>query len=159
MKDNILALRKTGKSYREIAEQLDIGIQKVEYYCNPNRKEMMRKAAIKYRNKNRLYKKVASFHGITRNRVPSFSYREFLEKVGDSPICYITRKKIDLDDIKSYSIDHIIPNSKGGNNSLENAGLIRTDINQMKRDKTMDEFLKLCIEVVESNGFKIEKTI
>lgn len=159
MKDKILKLRAEGKKYREICEILDIGMEKVEWYCNPNRKEVSRKGNETYRKKNPIYKKVASFHGITKNKIKSFRYREFLKKCGENPICYITKKPIDITDIDSYSIDHIVPNSKGGNNSLDNAALIRSDINKMKWDKSLDEFFALCEEVLKSNGYKVEKII
>lgn len=158
MKDKILDLRRIGKTYREISEMLGIGIQKVEYSCNPDRKEMLRRAARKYRKRNPLFKKVASFHGITKTKVPSFTYREFLEHLGNSPVCYITKAPINLDCPKTYSVDHIIPNSKGGTNSIENAGLIRWEINQMKRDKTPEELFALCKEVLEANGYRVEKS-
>ncbi len=159
MKTKILELRRKGKTYREISELLNVGMQKVEYYCNPDRKEMLRQAARKYRKGNPLFKKVSSFHGITKHKVPSFTYREFLKHIGETPVCYITKVPINLGCPKSYSVDHIIPNSKGGTNSIDNAGLIRWEINQMKRDKTPDEFFALCKEVLEANGYRVEKTV
>lgn len=159
MKEKILSLRKSGKKYKEISEILNIGTEKVEWYCNPNRKEISRRGNLKYRQKNPLYKKVASFHGITKNKVKSFGYREFLEKVGKNPTCYITKKPINLHDIKTYSIDHVIPNSKGGTNDINNAELIRTDINWMKRDKSIEELFALCEEILVSNGYEVKKWV
>lgn len=158
MKEQILKLREEGKTYKEISEMLHIGMERVEWNCNPNRKIVSRNGNKNYRRKNPLYKKVASFHGITKTKVPPFSYREFLEKVGSNPICHVTKVPIDLNDISSYSIDHVIPNSRGGTNAIENAELIRSDINRMKRDKTMDEFLSLCIEVLNANGYEVKKS-
>ena len=157
IKDEIEKLRKLGKTYEEISKQLSIPAGRVEYYCNPQRREMMRKWNLNYRRKNRLYKKVASFHQISKIKRCGFKYREFLEAIGENPVCYITKTPIDLNDVKNYSIDHIIPNSKGGTNDLSNAGLVRMDINKMKQDKTLDEFISLCKEVLKSNGYKVEK--
>lgn len=158
MKEKILKLREEGKTYKEISEALHIGIERVEWHCNPNRKNVSRNGNRNYRRKNPLYKKVASFHGITKTKVPSFSYKEFLERVGEHPKCYVTNTPIDLNDIASYSIDHIIPNSRGGTNAIDNASLIRSDINRMKRDKTVDEFLALCVEVLTANGYEVRKS-
>lgn len=53
---------------------------------------------------------------------------------------------------KSYSIDHILPSSKGGENTINNAGLICSSINKMKSDITVEEFLEKCIQVLECKG-------
>lgn len=78
-----------------------------------------------------------------------FTLDELIEKIGDNPVCYLTGREIDLSKSRSYSLDHIIPRSKGGDNSLENCGLTCRDANQAKYDLTLEEFVSLCQEVVD----------
>ena len=82
---------------------------------------------------------------------------DFLKKIGNKPKCYLSGELIDLYETKSYSIDHIKPSSKGGENTLDNAGLISSSINKMKSDITIEEFLEKCIQVLEYNGYKVSK--
>jgi 5-methylcytosine-specific restriction endonuclease McrA len=51
----------------------------------------------------------------------------------------------------------MIPVSRGGDNSLENLGITCKAANQAKGDLTVEEFLKLCADVLTYNGFKVEK--
>lgn len=158
MKEKILELRRENKTYREIADTLGIPFQRVEYYCSPDRKESLAKSYRKYAARNRLQKKVASFHGITKVREKtSFTYREFLGKVGERPSCYITKQPIDLNDKESYSIDHKIPKSRGGTNSIDNAEIILSKINRMKQDMTPQELFDMCQFILEKNGYHVYK--
>ena len=49
------------------------------------------------------------------------------------------------------TIDHIIPRSKGGNNSLENCALACREANQAKSDLSLEEFIDLCQAVVDKH--------
>jgi 5-methylcytosine-specific restriction endonuclease McrA len=80
-----------------------------------------------------------------------FNTKNFLAKIGSNPVCYLTGRKIDLEDGKSYHLDHIIPRSKGGENSLDNCGLTCRVANQSKSDLTLEEFVQLCQEVIDKN--------
>lgn len=79
-----------------------------------------------------------------------FSYKELKEHIGDDPKCYLTGKKIDLYDASSYSLDHIIPRSKGGDNSLKNCGLATREANQAKSDQNLEDFINFCQAVVNN---------
>jgi CRISPR/Cas system Type II protein with McrA/HNH and RuvC-like nuclease domain len=156
MKDEILKLKNDGMTMSDIARTLNISRERVRYYIDPNRRNVVLKSQSKFNEKNRLCKKVANFHVTTENKVGrNFRYKEFLDRIGANPICYITKEPIDLNDHASYSIDHILPSSKGGTNSIENAGLIKSDVNRMKQDKTPDEFFSMCKRVLESNGYTV----
>ena len=88
----------------------------------------------------------------------SFTIQEFLNKVGDNPTCALTGKPIDLMKPKSYQLDHIVPRSKGGDNSLDNCQLTLKEANQAKNDLSMDEFIALCREIVTYYDNKAGKT-
>jgi 5-methylcytosine-specific restriction endonuclease McrA len=69
----------------------------------------------------------------------------------------LTGRTIDLLKPKTYQCDHILPVSKGGKSSLENMGLACKEANQAKSDMIMDDFLKLCKEVLEHNGYTVSR--
>lgn len=52
---------------------------------------------------------------------------------------YLTRKDI--------SLDHIIPLSKGGSNTIENVRFVHRTVNNMKHDHTDAEFLSMCGDI------------
>lgn len=80
-----------------------------------------------------------------------FSLDELIEHLGENPKCYLTGRKIDLSNGRSYALDHIIPRSKGGDNSLNNCGITCTEANRAKFDLNLDDFVSLCQEVVDYN--------
>lgn len=98
-----------------------------------------------------LYGKISSFSFCTKTKKTKrlFTVQQLLDKIGPNPKCYLTGASIDLLDTSSYSLDHIIPRSKGGDNSLENCGLCLRHINTMKSDLTVEEFYDSCLKVLE----------
>ena len=78
-----------------------------------------------------------------------FKVQDLIDKIGDDPICYLTGRPINLEEGRSYQLDHILPKSRGGDNSLENCGLTCKLANQSKTNLTVEEFVQLCREVVE----------
>lgn len=87
--------------------------------------------------------------------IPKFTKEDFLNKIGPNPICYLTGESIDLNNTESYNLDHIIPRSKGGNNSLENCGLASKIANHAKCDLHVNDFIELCKKVLLHNGYKV----
>lgn len=86
-----------------------------------------------------------------------FTYKEALEHLGGTLTkCYLTGREINIlkDD---YCLDHIIPASKGGTNDLDNMGITIPIVNASKSNMTVEEYLALCKEVLEYNGYKVEK--
>ena len=79
----------------------------------------------------------------------AFTIKDFLDKVGDNPICSLTGKTIDLMKPKTYQLDHIVPRSKGGENTLANCQLVCKEANLAKHNLSSEEFVKLCREVVD----------
>ena len=74
--------------------------------------------------------------------------------VEENPVCYLTGEYIDLKDPKSYSIDHIVPISKGGINDISNLGLSTRWANLCKSGLTYEEFLDLCKKVLKKSNEK-----
>ena len=85
-----------------------------------------------------------------------YSKKDVEDKViGDNPICYLTGRKIDLYNTKSWQFDHIHPKSRGGTGDIENMGIACYEANQAKGNLTVDETLQLCKEILEHNGYKV----
>ena len=63
-------------------------------------------------------------------------------------MCYLTGSKINLDEPKAYSLDHRVPVAHGGSNELENLEICSVEANKAKADLTLDEFYKLCEDVL-----------
>ena len=68
-----------------------------------------------------------------------------------SRYCFICGKVIEPDD---FSVDHIVPVSKGGTNDLVNLVPVHRSCNQMKGDMLSDEFTKKITEIVGYDVYK-----
>ena len=169
MKEQILELRAKGKTYNEIVSIVGCSKATVSYHCGEGQKEKSYNRTKKNRLNLRsiLFRKI---EGFTRNKVRNFKrgrpdlvtnssivYEDAFKKLINSPSCYITGRKIDLEDTKTYQLDHIIPRAKGGSNDLKNMGLACRDANVSKFDLSLSEYLSLCKEVLEFNGYEVNK--
>lgn len=108
----------------------------------------------------KMYEKIHAFHKTkTKNGNKSmkleFTMQDVINKFGENPKCYLTGEQIDLNKPSTYQFDHIIPKSRGGNNSLENLGICTKKANQCKYNQTPDELLHFCLQVVENFGYKV----
>lgn len=169
----ILLLREQQYTYDYIADKLGCSKGTVSYYCGNNQKNKTLNRNKQYRNSHVLNKKIYKFnseynkdssqHHTTDKTIihklstkirkfgdykPMFKAQELLNKIGDNPVCYLTGRPIDLNDSKSYHLDHIIPKSKGGDNSLNNCQISSRIANMSKTEMTYDEYISLCREVV-----------
>lgn len=99
-----------------------------------------------------LQKKIGSFSKDINRKIQKnmFTVDQLLEKIGENPKCYLTGRMIDLTKGNTYQLDHIIPRSKGGDNSLDNCGLACREANMAKNDLLPEEFYLLCLEVVNN---------
>lgn len=166
LKNQILDLHKQGYTKPQIAKLLNCSKQIVYYHFSPKCKELSKQSLIRHRNskKGKLIKLLRSKYenfsrGCKRKNIglPVFSFKEFYIKIISNPTCYITKRKIEIEDTASYQLDHIIPISKGGTNELSNLGLTCKDANQSKSYLLLNDYFNLCKEVLENNGFEVIK--
>jgi hypothetical protein len=179
--NKIIELKKEGYTYNKIMKELNCSKSTISYYLGKNQKQkalkrnkktsskpefVLQKKLYEFRYRNNVGKrvlgKVRDFQRREGSKLFStqeinFSFDDFLIKIGEEPKCYLSGELIDLYETKSYSIDHIMPATKGGENTIENAGLVSSSINKMKSDITVKEFLEKCIQVLEFNGYVVTK--
>ena len=166
MKDEILRLRNSGKTYSEIQKELGCSKGTIAYHCGENQKEKSNIRTKKRRELNPLLQKLDKFQrrdlkiksrDFTKNNDFKLTIEEVISKIGDDPTCYLTGRKINLNDPSSFHFDHIIPLKLKGNSTLENLGITCKEANMAKSDLTKEEFIQLCKDVLENNGYKIQR--
>lgn len=168
-----MKLRKEGKTYNEIQEELGCSKSVISYHCGEGKTEQKR---VKKRNsseEHKLSRKVSAFkcrvsrsvfrgklktfkrrnpknrtHTIVNNLTKNFTTQDVLKKFGDNPVCYLTGTPIDLNKPETYHFDHIIPTSKGGTNDLSNLGICLKEANYAKNDLSIDELKILCKKIL-----------
>lgn len=170
LENQILILRKEGKSYNEIKKIIGCTKSLVCYYCGEDQKN--KNTLRRKKNNKKLFTKIShrvdTFRGRTSRNDLSFNKKyigrdsqsnDFVNKIINNPICYLTGKQINLEETKSYCLDHIVPYSISQNNSIENMGICTVEVNKAKSDLTIKELLNLCKNILEYNGYEVNKTI
>ena len=171
MKDEIFRLHNEGLSYNQIVERLGCSKSTVGYYLGDGQKEKTRERTNKrrasnpilskldqYKSRKGLYNKTNKFNirhldGSAKDKcTENFNIRDVGLKFGESPVCYLTGESIDLSKPNTYTFDHIIPSSKGGDNSLDNLGLTLKEANQAKSDMSVDALLDLCEKILRHHN-------
>lgn len=184
-KTDILKLFAEGKTYPQIRKILNCSISNIVYHCSPgqkakskarNQKSAWRKALLHKingfnqiriaknhivisSNDRRFKQKIHKFNSKGRELMKSgeSTKKQIMEKIGKEPKCYLTGRKINLQEPATYQFDHIVPRTKGGDNSIENFGLACKEANQAKRDLMLDNFLLLCKDILEYNGYEVKQ--
>lgn len=92
-----------------------------------------------------------------KNSEYKYTYQEAIEHLGGiNTKCYLTGIPINITKDK-YCLDHKIPVAKGGDNSLDNMGITIPLANASKSSMNINEYLDLCILVLEHNGYNVIK--
>ncbi len=172
MKEAILKLRSEGKSYDEIKKTLKCSKGTISYHCGEGQKEKNRNRCRKnrlnkseiikrkidtfVRNKVRNFKREGQLGTVGRGKTTStFDYKAAFDLIDKAKVCYLSGRSIDIEKRYSYNLDHKIPVSKGGKNTLINMGVCTKEVNQAKNDLCVEDFIKLCIDVCEYNGYTV----
>ena len=179
MKEEILKLRDEGKTYNQIKLILGCSKSTISYHLGEGQKDKTKKR-IKKRRENILVRKTDTFNSrkyernniesvrkfqkrdnsvkgkVNSNITESFTWKDVLEKYGNITNCYLSGEKINLYE-NNYNFDHIIPVSRGGDNSIDNLGILHKVVNQMKSDLIPTELIEWCVKILEHNGFEVKK--
>ena len=178
MREKILELKAQGKTYKQICDELNVSKGTVSYYCGDGQKEKTNNRTRKRRENNPLVKKVDTFkskklkkgviifqkrdssHGgkfYNKENEITFNDKDVINKFGVETICYLSGEKINLLTDKHYNLDHMIPRDRGGDNSLENLGILHEVVNQMKNNLLDEELIEWCIKILRHNGYEVNK--
>ena len=184
----IIALRKQGLSYSQIAKKLNCSKSTVSYALTAKTRKLAKEKHDRMpRHEKLIYKKISTFKSSVpkkietkqknTNKTPrqiskaisnkahtfqktmTFNYEDVYAKYGDHFPCALTGRPLDFKKPHTYEYDHIIPTSRGGDNSLSNMQIVCPEVNRAKQNLTDDEFLDLCKEVVIHHGHKIYKPV
>lgn len=170
-KEDILRLRAEGKSFDQIHKELGCSKSVISYHCgNGNEKKRVLQNSKK---RSTLERKISTFrcalprqalrgklkgfksrdgsrsHSIVNNISQNYSTKDVIKKIGLNPRCYLTGKKIDVNDGSSYHLDHVIPTSKGGTNDLDNLNICLAEANMAKGQLMLDEFYELIEDILK----------
>lgn len=175
-KNEIIRLRSEGKTYDEIKAILGCSKGTIAYHCGKGQRQKSVERQIK-RRENPILRKTEVFKNDssrktrkslenrldhfqrgskrTDQRTFDFTWEDILKKFKDNPTCYLSGRKIDFNSPKSYSFDHIIAYSKGGESTLENLGITCREANMAKSDLSVEDLIKLCKDILTHNGYEV----
>lgn len=163
LREKILELKTKGYSYQQIHKTLNCSKSTISYYLGENQKQKALDRSKKQRKLNPWIHKTERFlqeydgKKITYNRRGDFDRKKLSEYLSTINKCYLTGRKIDINDFNTYEFDHVFPRKLGGESSFENLGVARPEANRAKSDLTLDEFIKLCKDVLVNFGYKVTK--
>jgi len=161
LRDQILKLKSNGKNYNQISDELHCSKGTISYHCNAKVKSKTYARRKQWKSRNTLAYKLHNFKYLnsrkkklyeTGTNDPRLTIEQLKEKIGENPRCYLTGIPINLNNSNEYSLDHIIPLSKGGKNTLDNCGLTSMIANQLKNDSTLSELYGICEMILKNRG-------
>lgn len=86
-----------------------------------------------------------------------FTVQNVIDKFSENPKCALTGLPIDITKPSTYNFDHIIPRTRGGDNSIDNLQICTKQANNAKGTMTPDEFINLCKLVLENSNYTVIK--
>ena len=101
-----------------------------------------------FKRKHKGSKKHANSSWRVHNVSIPYISKDVVNKIGSKPICYLTGRKIDLNNTASFTFDHRVPTVKGGTNDLENLEICSTEANLAKAGLLLEDFYSLCEEIL-----------
>ncbi len=182
LRQQIEELRQDGKTYNQIKSELGCSTGTISYHLKPEQKEKTlarqrkrRKVVHPYKIKLERFinptkkpttnKQTHKWKSLIRDKIKRFSTtkgikqvelkfttEDIINKFGENPKCYITGDDIDIYSPRTYNFDHIIPRSRGGDNTIDNLGICTKQANQAKHDMTPEELIEFCKKVLEHNN-------
>jgi len=184
----IIALRKKGLCFNEIAKKLKCAKSTVSYALRKKTREICKEKNSKYpkhlrliRNKIYTFKnsktkilkpepwitnpspkqitKAISTKASTFQRKMTFNYEDVYKKFGDQFECALTGRPLKFNEPQTYEYDHIHPLARGGENTMANLQILCPEANQAKGMMTDQEFKELCKEVIIHAGYRIYKPL
>lgn len=84
-----------------------------------------------------------------------FTVEELKERIKNVKCCELSGRPLDITNTTSWHLDHKIPVSRGGDNSLDNVAILAKEVNFAKHNMTNDELIQLCKDILIFNGYKI----
>lgn len=180
MKERILQLRSEGKTYKQIVDEVGCAKSTVAYYCNLEYQKSAKERHAQNKKNDILGRKIENFKSLRRlkNKSERFQFRnndapdkrnpynknnlkfnakDVLNMIEKNPFCYLTGEPLDIYDPKSIALDHKIPVSRGGQNTIDNLGICSYIANQSKAALTVEEFIELCSKVLINFGYTVSK--
>lgn len=183
MKEEILRLRSLGYTYNQIVSELGCSKGTVSYHCGSEQKQKsFNRSKANKRNhsignkihgfRKRLrsdpyYNNNSPFRVNIRSKIVRFTKLEtqmemtinyIINRINKNPHCELTGLPINIEDTKSWHLDHKLPTSRGGDNSIENLQILSARANQAKHNMTNEEFIELCKLVLEYNGYSVNQS-
>lgn len=184
----IISLRKKGLTYNQIANKLNCSKSTVSYALRkktrlkvkektnkiPKHEISHRKKIYRFKNPKtfpppkrpwylspspRQISKAITGKAHTFQQPMTFNYKDVYAKYGDHFPCALTGRPLDFNKPETYEYDHIIPTSRGGDNTIDNLQIVCPEANRAKQNLTDEEFLDLCKEVVLNKGYKLYKPL
>jgi len=169
-KEEILRMGSEGFTYSQIAKELGCSKSTISFHLGKDQKTKNNKRVKKYKEDNPMITKISNYK--IRKKINTgcrdfqdrgnsidekFSTDDVILKMGSDPKCYLSGRKIDINDPKSYCFDHIQSVYKGGDNSLNNLGICNPDANIAKGTLSVSELILLCIDILEYQGYTVTK--
>jgi 5-methylcytosine-specific restriction endonuclease McrA len=78
-----------------------------------------------------------------------FTVDDVIKKFGENPKCYLTGVAIDISKPRTYHFDHIVPTSRGGDNSINNLQICTKAANLAKSNMLLSELYDFCNAVLK----------